>query len=42
LKASMIGVGANLQPGLHHPKMTFDPAVLDLGARILAEALVKA
>jgi amidohydrolase len=42
LKAAMIGVGANLQPGLHHPKMTFDRAVLDLGARILAETLLKA
>jgi amidohydrolase len=42
LKAAMIGVGANLQPGLHHPKMTFDRAVLDLGARILAETLLRA
>lgn len=42
LKATMIGVGADLQPGLHHPKMTFNPSVLDLGARILAEAMVKA
>lgn len=42
LKASMIGVGADLQPGLHHPKMSFNPASLDLGARILAETLLKA
>ncbi|MFP7300047.1 amidohydrolase [Neobacillus niacini] len=42
LKASMIGVGADLLPGLHHPKMTFNTSVLDLGARILAEAMVKA
>lgn len=42
LKAAMIGVGADLQPGLHHPKMTFEPAVLDLGARILAETLLRA
>jgi amidohydrolase len=42
LKAAMIGVGANLQPGLHHPKMNFDRAVLDLGARILAETLLRA
>lgn len=42
LKATMIGVGADLQPGLHHPKMTFNPSVLDTGARILAETLLKA
>lgn len=39
LKATMIGVGADLQPGLHHPKMTFNLSALDLGARILAETL---
>jgi amidohydrolase len=42
LKASMIGVGADLQPGLHHPKMSFNSSSLDLGARILAETLLKA
>lgn len=42
LKAAMIGVGADLQPGLHHPKMTFDKSALDLGARILAETLLRA
>ncbi|WHZ03636.1 amidohydrolase [Neobacillus sp. YX16] len=42
LKASMIGVGADLQPGLHHPKMSFNPSSLDLGARILAETLLRA
>ncbi|MFB3170950.1 amidohydrolase [Neobacillus sp. 179-C4.2 HS] len=42
LKAAMIGVGADLQPGLHHPKMTFDKSALDLGARILAETLRRA
>ncbi len=39
LKAAMIGVGADLTPGLHHPDMTFNPAALDTGARILAEIL---
>lgn len=39
LKATMIGVGADLKPGLHHPKMTFDHTALNLGARILAETL---
>lgn len=42
LKAAMIGVGADLQPGLHHPKMTFNRSALDVGARILAETLLKA
>jgi amidohydrolase len=42
LKATMIGIGADLQPGLHHPKMTFNKAALDIGARILAETLIRA
>ncbi|MEH7250934.1 amidohydrolase [Neobacillus niacini] len=42
LKASMIGVGADLQPGLHHPKMTFNKSALDVGAQILAETLLRA
>nr|WP_263323660.1 amidohydrolase [Neobacillus sp. Marseille-Q6967] len=42
LKATMIGIGANLQPGLHHPKMTFNQSMLDKGARILAETLLRA
>ena len=42
LKASMIGVGADLQPGLHHPKMSFNSSARDLGARILAETLLRA
>ncbi|HAF0292678.1 TPA: M20/M25/M40 family metallo-hydrolase, partial [Salmonella enterica subsp. enterica serovar Typhimurium var. 5-] len=37
LKATMIGVGANLAPGLHHPKMSFDHSALNIGARVLAE-----
>ncbi|MDR7078549.1 amidohydrolase [Neobacillus niacini] len=42
LKATMIGVGADLQPGLHHPKMTFNKSALNIGARILAETLLRA
>lgn len=42
LKAAMIGVGADLTPGLHHPDMTFDRASLDIGARVLAEILKNA
>lgn len=37
----MIGLGADLKPGLHHPQMNFNHTVLDQGARIVA-ALLKA
>lgn len=39
LKAAMIGVGANLAPGLHHPKMTFDQRALLDGAKVVATTL---
>ncbi|TWT27689.1 amidohydrolase [Planomicrobium sp. CPCC 101110] len=39
LKAAMIGVGADLSPGLHHSDMAFNHAALDIGARVLAETL---
>ncbi|TWT03565.1 amidohydrolase [Planomicrobium sp. CPCC 101079] len=39
LKAAMIGVGADLAPGLHHPDMAFNHDALDIGARVLAETL---
>lgn len=39
LKATMIGVGANLGPGLHHPKMTFDAKALIDGAKVVAATL---
>ena len=39
LKAAMIGVGANLAPGLHHPKMTFDQKALIDGAKVVAMTL---
>jgi amidohydrolase len=42
LKATMIGVGADLYPGLHHPNMTFQKSALDIGARILAETMLRA
>jgi len=41
LKAAMIGIGANLTPGLHHPKMTFDRSALIDAAKILACVLEK-
>ncbi|MGK7376448.1 amidohydrolase [Planococcus sp. 1R117A] len=39
LKAAMLGVGADLTPGLHHPDMAFNRKALDIGARVLAETL---
>lgn len=42
LKATMIGLGADLGPGLHHPAMTFDRDALVTGAEILAETLKRA
>lgn len=42
LKATMIGIGADLAPGLHHPQMTFNDEALDIGARVLAATLKKA
>lgn len=42
IKAAMIGIGADLGPGLHHPNMTFNYDSLDIGARVLASTLQKA
>ncbi|WP_017381276.1 amidohydrolase [Paenisporosarcina sp. TG-14] len=42
IKATMIGVGANMTPGLHHPKMTFERDALGIGARVLAVTLLRA
>lgn len=41
LKATMIGVGANLAPGLHHPQMTFEKAALVDASKVLATVLAK-
>jgi len=41
LKATMIGIGADLTPGLHHPKMTFERNALIDAARVLACVLEK-
>lgn len=37
IKATYIGIGADLAPGLHHPEMTFDRAALTHGAKILID-----
>ncbi|GMA50289.1 amidohydrolase AmhX [Alicyclobacillus contaminans] len=42
VKATMLGLGCNLTPGLHHPKMHFDRECLLDGAEILAEAAARA
>ena len=42
LKATMLGIGADLGPGLHHPNMAFNHEALDVGARVLAATLRKA
>ncbi len=39
LHAAMIGVGADLAPGLHHPEMKFNLDALDIGARVLANTV---
>jgi amidohydrolase len=41
IQATMVGLGANLEPGLHHPKMTFDLSALEDGVVILARSLEK-
>lgn len=39
IKATMLGLGCNLQPGLHHPEMFFEHNYLLDGAEILARAV---
>lgn len=41
VKAAMIGIGADLAPGLHHPKMSFNQDSLLIGAKVVAETLTK-
>lgn len=42
LKAAMIGIGADLAPGLHHPHMTFNRDALLDGIKVLATTLKNA
>ncbi|GGK29135.1 amidohydrolase AmhX [Caldalkalibacillus thermarum] len=39
LKATMLGLGCDLKPGLHHPHMTFDREALLDGVEILTRAV---
>ncbi|WP_440604268.1 M20 peptidase aminoacylase family protein [Bacillus sp. GB_SG_008] len=41
LKAAMLGLGANLKPGLHHPHMTFDHACIVDGVQILKQTVLE-
>lgn len=41
IKASYIGLGADLVPGLHHPEMTFDLKALEYGEEILKKIIFK-
>lgn len=40
VKATMLGLGCGLTPGLHHPKMTFDREALIAGTEILTRAIL--
>ncbi|MFJ8086947.1 M20/M25/M40 family metallo-hydrolase [Lysinibacillus sp. NPDC095746] len=40
LKATMIGLGCNLTPGLHHPYMSFDTDALEIGTNILTKTVL--
>lgn len=42
LQATMLGLGCDLSPGLHHPHMTFDKEALFDAMAVLAEAAVMA
>ncbi|MEH7503709.1 amidohydrolase [Neobacillus drentensis] len=42
LKATMLGLGCDLRPGLHHPDMQFNPEALLYGTNILTSLLYNA
>lgn len=42
LAATMIGLGCGLQPGLHHPDMSFNKEALIYGTQILTQLLIYA
>ncbi len=42
LKSTMLGLGCGLEPGLHHPRMTFDREALMDGVAIVADVLIRA
>jgi amidohydrolase len=40
IKATMLGLGCDLTPGLHHPNMTFNHEALALGSAILTRVIL--
>jgi amidohydrolase len=40
VKATMLGLGCDLEPGLHHPKMTFNRSAIYSGIEILAKTVL--
>lgn len=40
IKATMLGLGCDLRPGLHHPDMTFNREAIYSGVEILARAVM--
>ncbi|AJY76790.1 amidohydrolase [Paenibacillus beijingensis] len=42
IKATMLALGADVTPGLHHPKMTFQKQAIENGVNILVEACLEA
>lgn len=40
LKATMLGIGCDLQPGLHHPNMSFNHEAIYTGIEILTKAIL--
>ncbi|GEN54520.1 M20 peptidase aminoacylase family protein [Halobacillus faecis] len=41
LKATMLAIGCDLQPGLHHPDMTFDRRVLEEASDVIVETVLQ-
>lgn len=41
LKATMVGLGCNLKPGLHHPAMTFNKSAMLTGVKVLYQSVLK-
>jgi amidohydrolase len=42
IKATMLGLGCDLAPGLHHPNMTFNKESMIIGIEILARTVMEA
>ncbi len=40
LKATMLGIGCDLKPGLHHPDMTFDFDVIPKSVEVMTQTVL--